>query len=226
MGKFILISLNRTIKKNIKIISNFKKHFDRDELMKIDFGESMNKNYLKIITNIYYLNLRKTQKKFKDDFVDKGYDFKDANETANAFNDIYKSFLKETRREVLDFFKVGESDVLSPKVMLRIFPFYYSPYHPLRIQYEKINKEVNMTIKKIQLVGSIEELYNDNLPEAITKPTDVLIDFAHLLAEKVNPLINNQTKSNESEEKKRSNRILNKFDQVYQGKTEDDEDLD
>jgi hypothetical protein len=192
--------------------------------MKIDFGEALSKNYLKIITNIYYLNLRKTQKKFKEEFVDKGHDFRDANETANAFNDIYKSFLKETRSEVLSFFKVTTSDVLSPKVMLRIYPFYFSPYHPMRIKYEKINQEVNMLIKKIQIMGSIEELYNDSHSEAITKPVDKVIDFTHLLNQKVESAAPSDEK-NDEEDKTRKERILNKFDEVYKGK-KSDEDLD
>jgi hypothetical protein len=187
--------------------------------MKIDFGDALSKNYLKIITNIYYLNLRKTQKKFKDEFVSKGLEFQDTNEAANAFNNIYKSFLKHTRNEVLTFYKVTPSEVLSPKVMLRIFPFYFSPFHPLRIKYEKINQEVNSLIKKIQIVGSIEELYDDAHPEAITKPIDQIIDFAHLLAQKVEIPV---AVTNE-ENKTRKERILNKFDEVYQGKKSDEE---
>jgi len=189
--------------------------------MKIDFGEALTHNYLKIITNIYYLNLRKTQKKFKEEFVDKGHDFRDASETANTFNDIYKSFLKETRSEVLGFFKVTTSDVLSPKVMLRIYPFYFSPYHPMRIQYEKINQEVNLLIKKIQTLGCIEELYNDSHPEAIIKPTDKIIEFSHLLNQKVESL----EIPPQEEDKTRKERILNKYDEVYKGK-KSDEDLD
>ena len=50
------------------MLADFKKYFDRDQLMKINFGEAITKNYLNIISNIYYLNMRKTQKKFKDDF--------------------------------------------------------------------------------------------------------------------------------------------------------------
>jgi hypothetical protein len=188
--------------------------------MKIDFGEAMSKNYLKIISNIYYLNLRKTLKKFKDEFLDKGYDFKDASETANAFNDIYKSFLQATRKEVLSFFNVVESDVLSPKVMLRIYPFYFSPYHQLRIKYEKINQEVNSLIKKIQMTGSIDELYNDAHPDAITKPVDKLIDFSHLLVVNVAPVIKPTV-----EEENRSKRVMNKFEEVYgEGDKEDKEE--
>jgi hypothetical protein len=216
----------RKIRKNVKIIAEFKQHFNRDELMKIDFGEALTKNYLKIITNIYYLNLRKTQKKFKEEYVDKGHDFRDASETANTFNDIYKSFLKETRSEVLGFFKVASSDVLSPKVMLRIYPFYFSPYHPMRIQYEKINQEVNMLIKKIQILGSIDELHNDSNTEAILKPTDKIIDFSHLLNQKVeSSQITPSIEKNKEEDKSRKERILQKYDEVYKGK-KSDEDLD
>jgi hypothetical protein len=171
---------NRKIKKNIEILAKFKKSFDNGQLMNIDFGESINRNYLKIISNIYYLNLRKVQKKFKNEYGDKNYKFQDASEPGKVFNDIYKSFLKETRAEVLNFFKVTHSDLLPSKIVLRIFPYYFSPYHPLRIKYEQMNLEVNNVIKKIQLTGVIYELYDDNHPNAILKPVDVIKFFKYL----------------------------------------------
>jgi hypothetical protein len=227
---------NENIKKNVNIIAEFKRHLDKDELMKIDFPESLTKNYIKIITNIYYHNLRKTQKKFKDEFLNKGYDFRDASETANAFNDIYKSFLKVTRREVLEFFEVKEQELLSSKVMLRIYPLYFSPYHPLRKEYEKINQNVNALIKKIQQVGAVDELYNDSHPDAHLRPVDKVIDFEHMLKDQTasiistNSIIINEQQQEKIEEKaedlSRKERILNKFEEVYGDKRKESEEKD
>lgn len=167
---------NENIKKNIEILSKFKKCFDGGELMRVDFGEAVSDKYLKIISNIYYLNMRKVQKKIKNEYTNKGYNFKDG-EAGKVFNDIYKTFLKETRAEVLKFFNVTHTEMLSSKIILRIYPYYFSPYHPLRIKYEQMNIEVNNVIKKIQLDKIVEELYDDNHPEAKTKPVDVLFLF-------------------------------------------------
>lgn len=171
------------MKKDIEFIYQFKKKFDRNELLKVNFGGSINKNYLKIISHIYYFNLRKVQKKFKDDYVDKGYDFQDPREINKIFNEIYKFFLKDTRKEILNFFNVSASDMLSQKILLRIYPYYFSPYHPLRKSYEEMNKEINTLIRKIQSEKCIDELYDDQHPKTILKPSDRIIDFSHMIKE-------------------------------------------
>jgi len=38
--------------------------------MPIEFGDVIEKNYLKIVTNIYFLNLRKVAKQIKSEFFD------------------------------------------------------------------------------------------------------------------------------------------------------------
>jgi hypothetical protein len=211
---------NESLKKDSKLIADFKDGLDNDKLVLFNFPESLKKNYLKIISNIYYLNLRKTQKKFKDDYVDKGFDIKDASTSGNVFSMNYKQFLKETRREVLNFFKVDITNELTPKIMLRIFPFYFSPNNPFRISYEKMNNEVNLIIKKMQIEGCIDELYDDKHPEAITKPVDNLIDFEHLLKKVSTKKTNAETTSN----KAKNERTVNRFKKVYGNNDQDVKD--
>jgi hypothetical protein len=207
------------------MLADFKKYFDRDQLLKINFGEAITKNYLKIISNIYYINLRKTQKKFKDEFSDQGYEFKDSKESLAAFNGIYKSFLKETRLQVVDFFKVTPMDTLPPKVLLRIYPIYFPAYSELRRNYERIVQQVTFLTKQIQSGFVIDELYDDKHPRAITEPVNRIIDFTPLIE------VQSPTKNVIDAKKgdtKRSDRVLNKFGQVYKGTggDNDDENLD
>jgi hypothetical protein len=209
------------------MLADFKKYFDRDQLMKINFGEAITKNYLNIISNIYYLNMRKTQKKFKDDFLDQGYDFKDAKESLTAFNGIYKSFLKETRQQVVDFFKISSMDTLPPKVLLRIYPIYFPAYSELRKNYEKIVQQVTFLTKKIQSGSVIDELYDDKHPKAIISPVNRIIDFSHLI--EVQSVSKNVASDSSSKgESKRSQRVLNKYEEVYEGKggEQDNQDID
>jgi len=200
------------------LISDFLKYYGNDQLFKINFGEAIDKNYLKIISNIYYLNIRKTQKDLKKNYIDEGYVFNDEDSKSKKFNELYKHHLKSTRKEVIEFFKVGsENSVLSVKIMLRIYPYYNSKYHPLRLSYEKINNEVNLVIKKIQNEGYIEELCNDSHPEAVNSPVDRLIDFSHLLS--------TRPASNLSEDRNRQ--VHKRYEQVYQNKDiVDDDDLE
>lgn len=171
--------------------------------------------------------MRKTQKKFKDDFLDQGYDFKDAKESLTAFNGIYKSFLKETRQQVVDFFKISSMDTLPPKVLLRIYPIYFPAYSELRKNYEKIVQQVTFLTKKIQSGSVIDELYDDKHAKAITGPVNRLIDFSHLIEDQSVPK-NAASDSSSKGESKRSQRVLNKYEEVYEGKGGDqnNEDID
>jgi len=206
-------------------MADFKKYFDRDQLLKINFGEPISKNYLKIITNIYYINMRKSQKKFKDEFLDQGYDFKDAKESLTVFNGIYKSFLKETRQQVVDFFQITAMDTLPPKVLLRIYPIYFPVHSELRKNYEKIVQQVTFLTKKIQSGFVFDELYDDKNPKAITSPVNRIIDFSHLIEVQSAP--KNLITDIKLGETKRNKRVLNKFGEVYAGKDEEDnEDID
>lgn len=89
-------------------------------------------------------------------------------------NDIYKMFLKETRTQVLNFFKFESPIPVSNKVAIRLYINYFSPYHPLRKRYQEISNEVNDIMKIVQSEGLIEELYDDNHQNAITTVVDVI----------------------------------------------------
>lgn len=118
------------------------------------------------------MNLRKVQKKYFDDHVAKGENLQ-SNEASKVINQIYKSYLKQTRAEVLSFFNVQPNDLLSPKIILRIYPLFFSPYSPFRQRYQHVNDTVDKIIKKIQFTGLIDELYDDFHPDAVTKIVDV-----------------------------------------------------
>lgn len=199
----------------MKFLHNYKQSFNKGQLMSIEFGEVFDKSYIKIISNIYYLNLRKTQKKFKDEYVNKAHSY-DYETAGKVFNDFYRSYLKETRTEVVKFFKVPESPELSAKIKLRIYPYYFPAYHPQREAYEKLSNDVNLIFKNIQLGGCIEELYDDNHPEAITKPVDKLIDFSHMLT----------SSSNVNDNAAENRKILTKFGEVYGKNNKSDDECD
>lgn len=164
---------NPQIAKNLEVITKFMKSF-QDDSFDFKFSEKIEKNYLKIISNIFYLNIRKAQKKFKDE-IDQGiHSNTNPVELARRFNDFYRQSLKDTRKEVVEFFKIEEIETLSPKILLRIYPNFFRRYEPLRKEYDEMNELVNKLIAKIQSDHMIEELYYDNHPLAITLPVDVI----------------------------------------------------
>jgi len=78
-------------------LENVKKNFDKGIDYSIDYSDVIRKNYLKIISNIYYLNLRKVQKKVKSDFIDRGFKFDKMGDATKVLNELYRVFLKSTR---------------------------------------------------------------------------------------------------------------------------------
>jgi hypothetical protein len=163
---------NQKVSKNIDMIKNFINYYQQDKFEFV-FAENIQKNYLKIISNIFYLNIRKAQKKFKDE-IDQGvHSTTNPHELSRRFSDLYRHSLKETRKEVVDFFKVEECESISPKILLRIYPYFFRKYESLRKEYDEMNELVNQLISKIQKDHIIEELYYDNNPNAILQPVDV-----------------------------------------------------
>ncbi len=198
------------------ILAEFKNYFDRNEKLRINFGEVISHKYLQIVSNIYYFNMKKSMKKFKDEFLNSGYEIKDSQEVASAFNDIYKSNLKQTRAEVVDYFKVSSVDTLPPKILLRVYPFYLPADHEVKLAYEKLVQSVTALTKIIQEGVVIEELYDDKHPKAINHPVDRILDFSQFLEQPASP-----TYIKGSTDKAR---ILNKFDQIYGDKKNEDID--
>jgi hypothetical protein len=165
---------NPKINKNIDMIKSFINFYQQDKF-EFKFPDNIECNYLKIISNIFYLNIRKAQKKFKDE-IDQGvHSTTNPYELGRRFNDLYRHSLRETRKEVVDFFKVEEYETISPKILLRIYPYFFRKYEPLRKEYDEMNDLVNQLIAKIQRDHMIEELYYDNHPSAITSPVDVIL---------------------------------------------------
>jgi hypothetical protein len=201
-SKFQHFKLLRKIKEALQLIQEFKTNLNENKAININFGSVITDNYFKIISNIYYLNLRKAQKKFKSYYVDEGHNVRN---NSTIFNNFYKEFLKETRNEVLEFFKYKETHpVLGAKELLRIYPHTLSHYHPLRLKYEQLGEEVNAVIRKIQIMGTVDQLMDD---VGYKGPVDQIIDFKPILGSQKTTNINYDDMNFKT---------LNKFKQEYE----------
>ena len=170
----ILIINIREIKKHIKFLSSFKNKVEKDELLDFDFGEDIRKNYLKVVTNIYYLNIRRVQKSFREEYIDKGFCFKDEKHIHEIMNSLYSKHLKESRNEVADFFKIKENSMLDLKIILRLYYYYLNPFDEKRLKMDDVNQEVNEILSSLSLGYEYPILLNDNHPDAMSKPRDVI----------------------------------------------------
>ena len=168
---------NSELKRRIEIISNTFVSFEKRLLPNFNFGKIIPEKYLEIICNIFYINLKKTTKEYYKE-LDKSLitlKYKDKNE---MYNKIYSSFLKKTRNEVSQFFKIENNIDLDIKVALRIYPFYFSIEHSMRKEYDDINNSVNKLITYIlNNPDFVDDLINENNPNYIITPVDSIIDF-------------------------------------------------
>ena len=168
---------NNELIRRIKIISNTFESFEKRLLPHFNFGNIIPEKYLEIICNIFYINLKKTTKKYYEE-LDKSIISLKYSEKNEMYNKIYSSFLKKTREEVAQFFKIENNIDLDIKVALRIYPFYFSIEHSFRKKYEEINNNVNTLITYIlNNPDFVDELINENNTNYIYTPIDSVIDF-------------------------------------------------
>jgi hypothetical protein len=121
-----------------------------NKLPTLQIIENLRPNYLKIVSNIYYLNLLKIQKQVKT--LNKNQINPEIVDT------LYKTYLKETRRQVLNHFHIVNTTELSPKTALRIFTYYLSPYDEVSIRNRQLLASCNHLISEIETCGMVEEL--------------------------------------------------------------------
>ena len=168
---------NNELIRRIQIISNTFESFEKRLLPHFNFGNIIPEKYLEIICNIFYINLKKTTKKYYEE-LDKSIISLKYSEKNEMYNKIYSSFLKKTREEVAQFFKIENNIDLDIKVALRIYPFYFSIEHSFRKKYEEINNNVNTLITYIlNNPDFVDELINENNTNYIFTPIDSVIDF-------------------------------------------------
>ena len=168
---------NNELIRRIQIISNTFESFEKRLLPHFNFGNIIPEKYLEIICNIFYINLKKTTRKYYEE-LDKSIISLKYSEKNEMYNKIYSSFLKKTREEVAQFFKIENNIDLDIKVALRIYPFYFSIEHSFRKKYEEINNNVNTLITYIlNNPDFVDELINENNTNYIFTPIDSVIDF-------------------------------------------------
>lgn len=88
------------------------------------------------------MNLRKVALYIKEEYIDN-----DVVIGPDALNQIvkdsYNKFLDETRKQVLKFFKVPNTNDVKAKVLVRIYVFTLKKDDPVKKQYEHFSKVLN-----------------------------------------------------------------------------------
>jgi len=110
------------------------------DTVNVEFPEEIKNNFLKIVSNIYFINLYKTWKDFKAEFL-----HLDQNGIPKKIVDtLYQKHLKETRREVYEFFKVPKTKLFDSKNYVRLYPFSLPLKDFIKSKYFKISDEIDI----------------------------------------------------------------------------------
>ncbi len=186
---------------------------DTKEIFEFGFSDQIKNNYLKIISNIFYINITKAATKFKLEIIDQNKFEGENNEQINEkiFNDMYKSSLKETRNEVAQFFKVTPHEIYSIpiKVLFRIYPYYLDEKDEVRIKYKAMNDEVNKVTAYIEKRKVIDRFTNQSNPDYSLKPVDYQHDFKK---------INQEISGFDDEDRNDINKMMTDIREIYNNK--------
>ncbi len=189
---------------------------DTKEIFEFGFSDQIKNNYLKIISNIFYINITKAATKFKLEIIDQNKFEGENNEQINEkiFNDMYKSSLKETRNEVAQFFKITPHEIYSIpiKVLFRIYPYYLDEKDEVRIKYKAMNDEVNKVTAYIEKRKVIDRFTNQSNPDYSLKPVDYQHDFKK---------INQEISGFDDEDRNDINKMMTDIREIYNNKEND-----
>ena len=156
-------------------ITRFKECCENGELMEMKFEDNLKNNYLKVISNIFYLNIGKVQLNFQRNYIDKKHEFLDDQDAYKKIQEIYNLSLKETRSNVCQFFKIRETEDLSLKTILRLFYYYLPKNHEMRQRMDLINLQINFILDRLCLGYKFSIFFNENHPLLVNNPIDVLL---------------------------------------------------
>ena len=128
--------------------------------MEMKFEDNLKNNYLKVISNIFYLNIGKVQLNFQRNYIDKKHEFLDDQDAYKKIQEIYNLSLKETRSNVCQFFKIRETEDLSLKTILRLFYYYLPKNHEMRQRMDLINLQINFILDRLCLGYKFSLFFN------------------------------------------------------------------
>ena len=166
--------MNYTVNK----IEDLKQSFINDPVTKFEFPKNISNNYLKIISNLFYLTLRKCSIQMKTLLL--SGELKDIPKLSDYVKDLYMKNLGEVRERVCLFFKVEDDSLISSRTLLRVYTHYLKKDDEVRIQYQKLN-EILDEIEKNMCIGIFPEEFFDNESKYKDEPKDELIDLKRLI---------------------------------------------
>lgn len=167
----------------INVIESLKQSFLNDSKLEFRYPKEIKENYLKIISNAFYINLKKCAKEFR-----KNIDVS-TNQSPKELNDLvqtyYRNFLPDSRAEVLKFFKIEREGLIETRTLLRTYSNYMLKSDPMRIKYKELNDQLSIIEKNMSEMIFPEEFINSSHENYHDGPVNRVISLAELITNTV-----------------------------------------
>jgi len=143
---FFYCETDPSFKTKFEYMEQIKKDFTGSKKFVIDFPKEIQDNFLKIVSNIFYLTAFETYVEFKGNYLDKKFD----PETKPA-DVIYQKHLKIVRRKVYSFFNIAKHYKINSKFLVRLCPLSLNKNNIVRQNYDNTTNQINQFLDNLIL---------------------------------------------------------------------------
>jgi hypothetical protein len=147
--------------------NNLRTSFIQNDFISIDFPKSVENNFLKIVTNIFFLTTYKTWLDYKNFAENKDESSK------KTIDELYQKNLKSVRKLVYEYFKVPREKKINTKYLVRLYPFSLKKDDIIKIRYHAHSNNINKILENLEK-NIIPEMFLSNPENSLFVVKDVL----------------------------------------------------
>ena len=114
-------------------------NFIKNPTVPITFPTVVKEEFLKIVTNIFFLTSYKSWIDLKNS----------DSEDKKSVDEYYQKNLKNVRKMVYSFFKVPKLPEINTKYLVRLYPFSLSKDDPVKQKYYKYSESINKILENL-----------------------------------------------------------------------------
>lgn len=138
----------------------------------MEFPANLKENFLKILTNVFFLNVRKVIQELKKNNFEI-YKNHSKEQILEKIITLYDDNLKETRRTVVAFFGIERQKYFSQKVLIRYYAYSLDLDDPVRTKYKQYSANLTKIEENLAENKFPTELLDES-SELISGPIDVI----------------------------------------------------
>ena len=154
------------------LLEKIKSSFLSNNQIEYSFSQKVKSNYLKIISNIFYLNLAYSSKVVKSKLV--VGELTNESERLALVRNSYMKNLDTVRSKVCEFFKVTDDSLLLSRTILRIYGYTFKEQDSTKEKYSNLNKALDLIEKNMlsglfaeELINPDDKNYNDGVLDEV-----------------------------------------------------------